>query len=73
MRRQEETLSSIVAASDLESVTLDGTHIQLLCNIEFPREIESVLKLRRGQGVGLYRTEFLYLSSTTRTDGGGAL
>ena len=65
VRRQEETLSSIVAASDLESVTLDGTHIQLLCNIEFPREIESVIRFG-GEGVGLYRTEFLYL--TNRSD-----
>jgi len=64
VRRQEETLTSITAASDLESVTLDGTHIHLMCNIEFPREIEAVLKYG-GEGVGLYRTEFLYLSSTT--------
>ena len=62
VRRQEETLSSIIAASDLESVTLDGTHIQLLCNIEFPREIESVIRFG-GEGVGLYRTEFLYLAN----------
>lgn len=64
VRRQEETLTSITAASDLESVTLDGTHIHLMCNIEFPREIEAVLKYG-GEGVGLYRTEFLYLSRTT--------
>ena len=64
VRRQEETLTSITAASELESVTLDGTHIHLMCNIEFPREIDSVLKYG-GEGVGLYRTEFLYLSRTT--------
>jgi phosphotransferase system enzyme I (PtsI) len=46
----------------LESVTLDGTHITLLGNIEFPREIESVLA-NGGEGVGLYRTEFLFLTS----------
>jgi phosphotransferase system enzyme I (PtsI) len=45
----------------LEPVTKDGTRIQLLGNIEFPREIETVLA-NGGDGVGLYRTEFLYLT-----------
>ena len=37
-------------------------HIELLGNIEFPDEVESVL-LNGGEGVGLYRTEFLYLTT----------
>lgn len=45
----------------LPSVTADGTPICLLGNIEFPDEIESVMKMG-GEGVGLYRTEFLYLT-----------
>lgn len=45
----------------LPSVTADGVHIQLLGNIEFPSEITSVLRAG-GEGVGLYRTEFLYLT-----------
>lgn len=45
----------------LPSVTADGEHITLLGNIEFPDEIESVFKMG-GEGVGLYRTEFLYLT-----------
>ena len=48
--------------ADLESITLDGVHIELLGNIEFPDEVESVL-LNGGEGVGLYRTEFLYLTT----------
>ncbi|MHC4416549.1 MAG: phosphoenolpyruvate--protein phosphotransferase [Planctomycetota bacterium] len=48
----------------LESVTLDGTAIRLMGNIEFPHEIEAVLA-NGGEGVGLYRTEFLYLTSQT--------
>ena len=47
---------------DLESITTDGEHVTLLGNIEFPDEIESVLE-NGGEGVGLYRTEFLYLTS----------
>jgi phosphotransferase system enzyme I (PtsI) len=46
----------------LEAVTKDGERIRLLGNIEFPHEVESVLA-NGGDGVGLYRTEFLYLTS----------
>lgn len=45
---------------DLPSVTLDGQHITLSGNIEFPAEVEQCLA-RGAEGVGLYRTEFLYL------------
>ena len=50
--------------AELEPVTKDGTRIQLLGNIEFPHEIEAVLR-NGGDGVGLYRTEFLFLTSDT--------
>jgi phosphotransferase system enzyme I (PtsI) len=49
---------------DMPAVTRDGVEITLLGNIEFPDEAESVLE-RGGQGIGLYRTEFLYLNSIT--------
>ncbi len=45
----------------LPCCTRDGTPVELLGNIEFPREIPTVLACG-GAGVGLYRTEFLYLS-----------
>jgi len=44
------------------AVTRDGTEITLLGNIEFPDEAEIVLE-KGGEGIGLYRTEFLYLNS----------
>jgi phosphotransferase system enzyme I (PtsI) len=46
------------------AVTRDGTRIALLGNIEFPDEAEVVLQ-KGGDGIGLYRTEFLYLNTTT--------
>jgi phosphotransferase system enzyme I (PtsI) len=46
------------------AVTRDGTEITLLGNIEFPNEAELVLE-RGGDGIGLYRTEFLYLNTET--------
>ncbi|MDR4507293.1 MAG: phosphoenolpyruvate--protein phosphotransferase [Candidatus Brocadiaceae bacterium] len=43
-------------------VTRDGKHISLSGNIEFPKEVN--INLEYGaEGIGLYRTEFLYLGS----------
>lgn len=44
----------------LRSETRDGVRVQLMGNIEFPDEVEAV-RQRGADGVGLYRTEFLYL------------
>ena len=46
------------------SVTRDGVRVRLLGNIEFPDEAQVVLQ-KGGEGVGLYRTEFLYLNRPT--------
>jgi len=46
------------------AVTRDGITIELLGNIEFPDEAEAVLE-KGGEGIGLYRTEFLYLNRPT--------
>ncbi len=43
------------------AVTRDGVKITLLGNIEFHDEAETVLQ-KGGEGVGLYRTEYLYLN-----------
>jgi len=45
-------------------VTRDGVRITLLGNIEFPEEAQMVLE-KGGDGIGLYRTEFLYLNRDT--------
>jgi phosphoenolpyruvate-protein phosphotransferase (PTS system enzyme I) len=45
---------------ELPAVTKDGVRVNLLGNIEFPNEAEACLE-RGSDGVGLYRTEFLYL------------
>jgi len=43
-----------------EPITADGVRIQMLGNIEFPTETAHCLE-RGADGIGLYRTEFLYL------------
>jgi phosphotransferase system enzyme I (PtsI) len=47
---------------ELPAVTQDGVAIELLGNIEFPQEVATVLAAG-GTGVGLYRTEYLYLAT----------
>jgi len=47
---------------DLPAKTKDGTEITLMGNIEFPHEVENALA-QGATGIGLYRTEFLYLAS----------
>ncbi|MHC4604427.1 MAG: phosphoenolpyruvate--protein phosphotransferase [Planctomycetota bacterium] len=49
------------AIREKPAVTRDGVEVTLLGNIEFPDEAEMVLQ-KGGEGIGLYRTEFLYLS-----------
>src|SRR5256885_8539602 len=62
--------SDLVGApfADLPAETKDGTQMLLLGNIEFPQEAEQ-LSERGANGVGLYRTEFLYLRSEERRVG----
>jgi phosphoenolpyruvate-protein phosphotransferase (PTS system enzyme I) len=60
--RQAEVAIELGSLRDLPAVTLDGHAICLQANIEFPHEIDDALQ-RGAQGVGLYRTEFLYLNS----------
>ncbi len=46
---------------DLPAETPDGFHVKLLANIELVEELPSVLACG-AEGIGLYRTEFLYLN-----------
>ncbi len=52
----------LVEIRDLPAETTDGTKVNLLANIEFPEEVEQCIA-RGAEGVGLYRTEFLYLGA----------
>ena len=47
---------------DVPATTNDGVHVSLQANIEFPWEVDACLE-RGAEGVGLYRTEFLYLGA----------
>jgi len=54
--------SSIARTSHLPALTLDGHRITVNANMELLEEVAAVRDLG-GEGIGLYRTEFLYLRS----------
>jgi phosphotransferase system enzyme I (PtsI) len=49
---------------ETSSTTRDGRHIVLSANIELPEDVYAVAA-NGAEGIGLYRTEFLYLNRTT--------
>ncbi len=63
-RRQAMMEADLATLRDLPGRTQDGVDLALLANIEFPGEIEDALA-RGADGIGLYRTEFLFLAGGT--------
>lgn len=59
---RKRTAVRLESVASLASETKDGVHVQLLGNIEFPEEARHCVE-RGAEGIGLYRTEFLYLES----------
>ena len=49
---------------ETKSTTRDGRHIVLSANIELPGDVDAVAA-NGAEGIGLYRTEFLYLNRAT--------
>ncbi|NLK20268.1 MAG: phosphoenolpyruvate--protein phosphotransferase [Synergistaceae bacterium] len=58
--RFRESLSGIVG---LKTETLDGMRVDLEANVASPKDLDDVFN-NDGEGIGLYRTEFLYLDSS---------
>lgn len=48
---------------EVPTVSKDGVHVELAANIGTPNDVAGVLE-NGGEGVGLYRTEFLYMGRT---------
>ena len=60
--KYEELKAAITRASYHRAETADGFQLKVMGNIELPEEVVSVINYG-GDGIGLYRTEFQYLSS----------
>ncbi len=59
-RELERRDSAYLATRELGAVTTDGVEIQLMANIDLPEEVDEVGPFGAA-GVGLYRSEFLYI------------
>jgi phosphoenolpyruvate-protein phosphotransferase (PTS system enzyme I) len=46
------------------TISQDGVHVELVANIGTPDDVEGVIR-NGGEGVGLYRTEFLYMGKSS--------
>ena len=57
-----EEKEALKVLKDAPSVSTDGHHVELAGNIGTPNDVEGVVN-NGGEGVGLYRTEFLYMNS----------
>ncbi len=63
LKKQNEHKALMESMKGKEDVTLDGRKIKLYCNIGSPDDVDAVLE-NDGQGVGLFRSEFLYLAAS---------
>ena len=61
--KQQEMKEILATMKGQEDVTLDGKKMLLYCNIGSPEDVSAVLA-NDGQGIGLFRSEFLYLSAS---------
>ena len=61
--KQQETKKLLETMKGQGDITLDGKKMLLYCNIGSPEDVAAVLA-NDGQGIGLFRSEFLYLSAS---------
>jgi phosphotransferase system enzyme I (PtsI) len=62
--RRVKVVTQLKELRATKSTTRDGRHIVLSANIELPDDIDAVAA-NGAEGIGLYRTEFLYLNRNT--------
>jgi len=62
--RRAKVTAKLKELRETTSTTRDGRHIVLSANIELPQDVDAV-KANGAEGIGLYRTEFLYLNRPT--------
>ena len=61
---QEAEKKQLSLLKNKQTITLDGIQVEVAANIGTPKDVESVLE-NGGEGIGLYRTEFLYMERDT--------
>jgi len=66
-QQKEEVVERLQLIRETESTTRDGKHIILSANVDLPDDLADI-KASGAEGIGLYRTEFLYLNRDTCPD-----
>lgn len=64
MTEEKAKAAALAQVGHLPSITLDGHHVEVASNIGTPADMKKVLAAG-ADGVGLFRTEFLFLDKTT--------
>jgi phosphotransferase system enzyme I (PtsI) len=62
--KRARVVAQLKKLRETRSTTRDGRHIVLSANIELPEDVDAVAA-NGAEGIGLYRTEFLYLNRNT--------
>ena len=62
--RKGQVAQALRQLRESTSTTADGRHIVLSANIELPSDVDTVSE-NGAEGIGLYRTEFLYINRDT--------
>lgn len=60
--KEQEMKKLLKTMKGKEDVTLDGKRVHVYCNIGSPDDVSAVIA-NDGQGIGLFRSEFLYLAA----------
>jgi phosphotransferase system enzyme I (PtsI) len=63
-KSQDREYRQMRRASQLKGETIDGYEVKIFGNLENPKEVDLLLK-NRASGVGLFRSEYLFLAKRT--------
>ena len=67
IEQQQHRSDELMKLVDLPAKTKDGVRINLRCNIELPDELAHVKRIN-ADGIGLFRTEFIYIGDSELPD-----
>lgn len=64
IKKQEELKAHYAALKDKPAITLDGKEVELVANIGSPADADAAVKNFGATGVGLFRSEFVFMGKT---------
>lgn len=65
LKHFRQTEKQLIKNKDLPAVTLDGTEVNLLANIDLPSEVKNAKEFG-ARGIGLFRSEFIFMQYPDR-------